>query len=162
MVTPVTSSRDKLLRAVLSFLSRPTEGGMPVDGISFQEKTGYSVRSMRFLKRVPKEKVCQRLHLDTMSVSKKLERSTVRTLLSTSESVHMRPPRHHEVPRVTRLQESFSLLQDSNLTSAHFDPGLFPLAKKKRDEFTSQATGQSVLHLLQASPEWWHSGTHQW
>ena len=40
---PMTSSRDKLWRAMLSFLSRPAECGMPVDSVSFQEKAGYMV-----------------------------------------------------------------------------------------------------------------------
>ena len=43
----MTSSRDKLWRAMLSFLSRPADCGMPVDGVSFEEKAGYMVRSMR-------------------------------------------------------------------------------------------------------------------
>merc|ERR1712065_37752 len=46
---PMTSSRDKLGRAMLSFLSRPAECGMPVDSVSFQEKPGYMVRSMRLI-----------------------------------------------------------------------------------------------------------------
>ena len=46
---PMTSSRDKLWRAMLSFLSRPAGCGMPVDGVSFQEKAGYMVRSLRLI-----------------------------------------------------------------------------------------------------------------
>ena len=46
---PMTSSRDKLLRAMLSFLSRSADCGMLVDGVSFQEKAGYMMRSMRLI-----------------------------------------------------------------------------------------------------------------
>jgi len=46
---PMTSSRDKLWRAMLSFLSRPADCGMPVDEVSIQQKNGYVVRSMRMI-----------------------------------------------------------------------------------------------------------------
>ena len=46
---PMTLSRGKLWRAMLSFLSRSADCGMPVDGVSFQEKTGHMVRSMRLI-----------------------------------------------------------------------------------------------------------------
>merc|ERR1712064_206724 len=46
---PMTSSRDKLWRAMLSFLSRPADCGMPVDEVFIQQKNGYVVRSMRMI-----------------------------------------------------------------------------------------------------------------
>ena len=71
---PVTSSCDKLLKALLSFPSRPTENGVPVVGISFQQ-AGYIVKSMRFLNVSPTRKMLQPLHPDTMNVSKQLEKA---------------------------------------------------------------------------------------
>jgi len=46
---PMTSSRDQVWRAMLSFLSRPADCGMPVDEVSLQQKNGYMVRSMRMI-----------------------------------------------------------------------------------------------------------------
>jgi hypothetical protein len=45
----MTSSRDRVWRAMLSFLPRPADCGMPVDEVTLQHKKGYMVRSMRLI-----------------------------------------------------------------------------------------------------------------
>ena len=45
----MTPSRDKVWRAILSSLARPTECWEQVDGVSCHEKDGYMVRLMRMI-----------------------------------------------------------------------------------------------------------------
>jgi hypothetical protein len=80
---PMTSSRDKLWRAMLSFLSRPAECGMPVDSVSFQEKAGYMVRSMRL---IPTNKVST----DNIRVNEAAQEITFRSVKGEVEGTEER------------------------------------------------------------------------